>query len=63
MDESMATAFECRQLALQYEPCNFNHGKRFMDLPTPYRNAILVEALTLLADKKDAERIVTTRND
>lgn len=53
MNESGATAFEVQQLARYYEGSGM---ATYMRMPAHYRNAILVEALLLLATKKEAER-------
>lgn len=51
MNESGASAFECREIIRRLE------GRpHSMPMGDNYYKAILVEALTLLADKKDADR-------
>ena len=52
MNESGATISEIRTLAAQIQ----GHGPRTAVATSHYRNAILVEALLCLAEKKEAER-------
>jgi|HubBroStandDraft_4_1064222.scaffolds.fasta_scaffold233012_2 hypothetical protein len=61
MNESGATAFEVRDMARKVntgglrELQRFDYAGRPLE-ETPVERAILVEALTLLAEKKEAER-------
>lgn len=51
MNESGATAFEVRAII-----SNLSGAENRMVFPVHYYRAILVEALTLLAEKKEGER-------
>ena len=67
MNESGATAFEVREMAHQIEnDRNMFLGRVLIaenddsDPLAPMERAILVEALTLLAEKKEAQRTART---
>ena len=56
--KSGATAWEVRALSIQYQRRGPD-GK--LDMPDHYQNAIIAEALDLLADTIDRERGVLTK--
>jgi hypothetical protein len=54
MDMSGVTVWELREMAKDIE--NQRDGGKRLPIYGPYENAILVEALNCLADRKEAER-------